>query len=233
MIKNNRKVTKKQQRPLGNVSGDVQIEENSDVKQIILRQLKEFLRNHHRELAALNYDKWIREVFNSGNIFSEDRKGKTLLHLAAKYDDVELAKALIESGLDLNKKDHYKNTPLHYAALHGSKGVVKLLVERGADVKERNSLKETPLHKAAISNDPEVTIILLEVGVEVNAQDNLGNTPLHNAVKYGGHVQLIELLLEHGADPLMRNNEGETPISLALKNGKGGIAALLKEKAKS
>ena len=58
-----------------------------------------------------------------------DEEGRTALHFACGYGELECATALINAKADLNAVDNNKNTALHYAAGYGQAESVKLLVE--------------------------------------------------------------------------------------------------------
>ncbi|CZR52556.1 uncharacterized protein PAC_02433 [Phialocephala subalpina] len=62
-----------------------------------------------------------------------DKRGGTLLHIAANKGPPETVQMLLEKGLDPVAKDNYDATPLHEATLLGSVAVAALLLEAGAD----------------------------------------------------------------------------------------------------
>ena len=58
----------------------------------------------------------------------------TPLHFAARDGHVDVAKVLLQNGVDLNAATKYKDTALHTAAEKGHFDIVKVLLEKGADV---------------------------------------------------------------------------------------------------
>jgi hypothetical protein len=44
-----------------------------------------------------------------------DRRGRTLLHVACGYDNVDLALYLLQNGADINRRDNEGRTPLDFA----------------------------------------------------------------------------------------------------------------------
>jgi ankyrin repeat protein len=69
----------------------------------------------------------------------------TALHFAARANEVESARALIEGGADVAAADQLGNTALHFAAAHGSTALIELLAESGANVAAQNELGQSAL----------------------------------------------------------------------------------------
>ena len=55
------------------------------------------------------------------------------LHKAAELNLIDIAKILIENGVDVNKTDKYVKTPLYRASEKDYYKVAKILIENGAD----------------------------------------------------------------------------------------------------
>jgi len=66
------------------------------------------------------------------NVCSTD--GDNSLHFAARRNDLRIAKALIDAGIEVNKAGDLGYTPLHIASMAGNLEMVKLLVASGADL---------------------------------------------------------------------------------------------------
>ena len=70
--------------------------------------------------------------------------GNTLLHLAAKANNLPLLKRLEEFDMDINKKNDEGNTALHLAAMStGNTEILKYLIDQGADVGLKTDFEET------------------------------------------------------------------------------------------
>ena len=91
----------------------------------------------------------ILELCNKGKINEKDKDGQTPLHLAAQKGYVDIARALIDKGADVNAKNNYGGTPLRLAAWMGKADIAKVLIDKGADVNVKSKDGETPLHMAA------------------------------------------------------------------------------------
>ena len=102
------------------------------------------------------------------------------LHRAARGNRVDIAKALIARGEDVNAIDWVDETPLSTLTIEGDYlEIARLLIENGADVNFKNDTDATPLHWAATSNFTLVAQLLIDHGADVNAEDENGYRPLH------------------------------------------------------
>merc|ERR1712098_320513 len=85
-----------------------------------------------------------RKLF-AENVDEKDRNGITALHCATFENLPQVAKALIETGVDVNAKNRWERTALHYAATFNHLQMGKMLIDAGADVRAEDKDKETPL----------------------------------------------------------------------------------------
>jgi ankyrin repeat protein/WD40 repeat protein len=91
-------------------------------------------------------------------------EGKTILHLAAQDDNLEVLTKLIKFKEGINEKDNNGETPLLRASLLGYTNLVKLLIKNGADVNLADTNGYTPLLIAQQSAYPEIEKILIDNG---------------------------------------------------------------------
>jgi len=70
---------------------------------------------------------------------------KSYLHLAATKGNLEILKAIIDAGADVNHQDTRQETALHESARKGCFECVQLLKQKGADVNLVNNRGETAL----------------------------------------------------------------------------------------
>ena len=84
------------------------------------------------------------------------------LHLAVRDGHQEIAQLLIDSGADVDVRDHNDYTPLHNAAWNGNLDMVKFLVDAGADINAVNYSGDTVLFCAQIKHRPEVVKFIEE-----------------------------------------------------------------------
>jgi ankyrin repeat protein len=109
----------------------------------------------------------------------EESRGRTPLHMAAEYGDIELVDLLIRYRADVNAPDRDRNTPLHYAVMRGHKHVAEFLLKNRANSNAQNKDGRTPLHIAALNNNIELVQLLLRYGANPQKRDAAGKTPIN------------------------------------------------------
>lgn len=74
-----------------------------------------------------------------------DQFGNTPFLVAARYNRSDVAKRLLQAGVDINTQTKHGDTSLHLVAMNNSLEFAQILIEKGADFKLRNKMNETPL----------------------------------------------------------------------------------------
>ena len=116
--------------------------------------------------------------------------GLSPLHYAARDNQVEAARILIEAGADLEQTEPNSITPLLMAIGNNQMDTAHFLIEAGADVNVSDWYGRTPLWQA----------------VEVRNMD-FDNATLKNYIDREPVLELIKVLLDQGADPNSRSKE--------------------------
>jgi ankyrin repeat protein len=96
---------------------------------------------------------------------------RTPLMWAAYYNDVRMARLLLDHGADPNQSTYFGN-PLSQACWNDGFEAARLLIDRGANVNARDAVADfTPLHWAAgnESRSPLLVKLLLACGADPNA----------------------------------------------------------------
>lgn len=122
-----------------------------------------------------------------------DEKGLSLIHYAARNNDVEFLQALAARGADLNKRDKDGRTALHYTAIVNNPEATVALLQCGAAPNETDEDGRTALHFAGLINCAEMAVSLLEYGAALDIVDNSGSTPLGIADRHDSHDVLHAL----------------------------------------
>jgi len=167
----------------------------------------------------------------------------TPLMFAAREDDLESARILIQAGADVNAVGGDGKDALALALFNGSYDVATLLIDSHANVNHADAQRFTPLFWAVdrrnmetapnfpwmVTVDPLPVIQkLLEAGANPNALVN--NTPRARMregsprivfatalmrAAFAGDLELVKLLLAHGADPHIESSDRETTLMAA------------------
>ncbi len=150
---------------------------------------------------------------------------------AARGGDVEVVRALVGEGAEVNAARGDGMTALHFAAERGHPGVAGVLIDAGAAVDAGTRIgRYTPLHVAARGGHGPVVALLLGAGADPDAATtNSGVTALHLAAAAVDGRSAVAALLDHGADPNAREGSaGQTPLMFAAAaNRPAAVAALL------
>ncbi len=135
------------------------------------------------------------------------------LQQAASHGNLDVVKALVEAGADLNAIDEDGGTALSWAADPGRFEVIKYLVEHGADV----NAGKNALATACENGHLDIARYLIDAGAGIEA--GLGEhdmTPLV-AAAINDHRDVVDLLLERGAD---LHAKGDFALEWAAQLGK-------------
>jgi ankyrin repeat protein len=167
----------------------------------------------------------------------------TPLMFAAREDDVDSARLLIQAGADVNAVGADGKDALGLALFNGSYDVASLLIDSHANVNHADAQRFTPLFWAVdrrnmetapnfpwmVTTDPLPVIKkLLDSGADPNALINstprarmregspriVFATALMRAA-FAGDLELVQLLLAHGADPHIASSDRETTLAAA------------------
>ena len=141
-----------------------------------------------------------------GGDLNEREEGETMLQLAVRENEVEVAELLIQSGAYVNALAWDESTALHDAVRYNRKPHTELLLNNGADLTAMSSEGHLPLHEAAMKGYVSIVDTLLNHGADVNAKSVDGRTALHflalksSSLKAPGRYRLLRLLIEMGVD---------------------------------
>lgn len=157
----------------------------------------------------------------------KNNDGMTALQMAVKESAIDVIKALVVNGEDLNDKDVDGNTLLHLAFAktdssfrssdnEKNKKLVWSLLSMGAKVGVKNSSGMTALHMAVRACAGDVISVLVDFGEDLNAKDWNGHTSLDIAIR-NNRIEEVRLLLLMGANRVVDRRRGETILLKAVK----------------
>ena len=127
------------------------------------------------------------------------------IHDAARLGNLELVKAELDKGVDINFKDsEYGGTPLHFAAYGGALNVVKFLLANEAEVDVGNNQGWTALFYASDEGHLHVVEFLIDNNASVKWRDN----DLRRAYNFAEeHKEVQALLLDNIEDSIFKAAE--------------------------
>lgn len=121
------------------------------------------------------------------------------LHDAATYGQYEIAKYLLECGIDVNNKGPFEEKgAIACAAFKGQLDIVKLLHDNGAEF-DISDATCNPLFRAIYNGHSEVVEYLVEQGIDLTASYKIGQHDNMDAYEYAklyGQTQIAEYLKE-------------------------------------
>lgn len=172
----------------------------------------------------------VAALLRLGRSLKESEKvAEETMESATMRGQTEIARILLDNGLDVNKPSANGSSYLSDAALKGQKKVVQLLLDRGASVETRNPSGGTALHDAALGGDAEVVALLLDRGADIDGlETESGATPLMVAASMG-RVEVVRLLLKRGANRALKDKAGHTALDRARDTGSEEIVQLLRQ----
>jgi ankyrin repeat protein len=146
----------------------------------------------------------------SNSIRIIDGRETTLMHEAARENNVKEVERLLDAGFPVDLHDGILEfTPLHTAACFGAVDVIQLLLSRGADINATSGgYGWTPLVHAVRWGQFDAVVALVQAGanfnirnvkIEVEGDSWEGSTPLLYAVRYW-NTNVALFLINAGAD---------------------------------
>jgi ankyrin repeat protein len=146
-------------------------------------------------------------------------RGIGKLDFAVARGNVEMARLLIELGVDVNAPTAYPLSPLFNAAYTGKTELVELLLDAGAEVNAPSYQGMTPLVGAIVRGHTDVVTLLISNGAALDLVDEkTGQNLLHLAV-LSGNLEVVELLIAQGVPLDEADGDGKTALHYAARYG--------------
>ncbi|XP_078070327.1 poly [ADP-ribose] polymerase tankyrase-1 isoform X1 [Mustelus asterias] len=138
----------------------------------------------------------VQKLCTPENINCRDTQGRnsTPLHLAAGYNNLEVADYLLEHGADVNAQDKGGLIPLHNAASYGHVDIAALLIKYNTCVNATDKWAFTPLHEAAQKGRTQLCALLLAHGADPTMKNQEGQTPLDLATADDIRALLVDAM---------------------------------------
>jgi ankyrin repeat protein len=165
---------------------------------------------------------------------SEAGKEETPLHLAVKYEFLDMVKYLVEHGARVNERSRFGVTPLLNVTMPNfydnsvkpeRLSIIKYLIDEGADVNCYSERYGTPLSNISKSGSIDAIKYVLEHG----ANPNLGEySPLISQIwRQYSKPEIVKLLLDYGASVNEADEKERTILMMASYKGYKDIVRML------
>ncbi len=163
---------------------------------------------------------------------------ETALHIAAAWASIEIIRALVQRGADVNAVEEHGWTAICNAAYNKKISVIQFLIDSGADVNA--GTRGNALLAGVRSGSIDVLRFLLNVGADARGTGWHGISALHQAA-LNGRLDMIDALLDAGARINSRIRKewsvfhtpfpkGATPLGVAIMAEQERTAERLRER---
>ena len=178
----------------------------------------------------------VRELLGDGaSVRARTRDGRTALGAAAYGNHLEVARALVAAGADVNAKDATVQSPYLIATseVGDDPRLLELMLGNGANVDDKDSFNGTGLIRAAERGHARIVGRLLRAGIDRDHVNRLGWTALLEAIVLGDggprHVATVARLVDGGVDVNVPDADGVSALEHAEDRGYREIARLLRQ----
>jgi ankyrin repeat protein len=104
--------------------------------------------------------KWLINRGANLDLAAKNQMKVAPIHAAAAGKNLEIVRALVEGGADVNARQHGGFTALHAAAQEGNEAMASLLLEKGADREARADNNQSAMDFALLKGHAGVVAIL-------------------------------------------------------------------------
>ena len=167
----------------------------------------------------------IKELLDSGVNVNEENNplaGETALHAAVMGDaSPDVAKLLIDRGINVNKARRDGSRPIHLAIVQGNAALLKVLLDNGADI-HVSSPFGTPQQAATKHGDPNIIRILAEAEEKQNPKSTVRSSSAHPSPPSKNSDRV-----SHTADVAIAKTDIEENIPTGKPAGKYDLAVVI------
>ncbi len=160
---------------------------------------KEIVKSMREAIKKGNLDLVRKLIIDNEGLLNVNTVFGSWLHVAAAHGKVNIAKYLIECGMDVNQNgDISGGNPIRSAADNGYLDIIKLLYQNGAEIDVSEATKN-PLFSAIYGGYYEIVKFLVEKGIDITASyhiGKLGNVDAYEYARQFGQTEIANYLKE-------------------------------------
>lgn len=154
---------------------------------------KELIKNMRQAIKSNEIDTVKQLIDNNDGLLDIVTVFGTFLHDASTYGMYDIAKHLVECGIDVNKRGGGRDSSaLTSAAFKGYKNIVELLYENGASL-DISCFERNPLFAAIYNGHFDVVKFLVEKGIDLNVCYAVGDFDKIDAYEYARQYGQTEI----------------------------------------
>lgn len=146
--------------------------------------------------------------------------GQTALFYALSYNKSELARRLINAGVDVYQRDSSDRTALMRALMIADVVTALSLIKKGLSLQDVTKYGFGCANAAIISNKVELIDFVIKAGVRLDTVDGFGYDCLAQAIRRGSLV-MVQRLLAAGVQPDFKTRLGDIKNHLTLAKEQG------------
>ena len=171
-------------------------------------------RTASRQQPGTSLRRWLSaEGFSDSDVNAVIANGTTPLMKASHAGQVEIVRALIEAGSQLETRNADGNNALWLACVGGHLNVMDVLIEAGINIDNRNDNGATPLMYAASAGKAAVVERLLTAGADIS-QETLDS---FTALDMAATIECLTLL-RNATRAQASNNGGRAAMAIKQAN---------------
>ena len=137
-----------------------------------------------------------------------------LIHIASRYNQVEIINLLISNNADLDIQNYKGETPSHLAVKYNCLECLKVLIRNGANIKIKDNNGRSCLFNAIENKNISILTFIYNNGVSLFERDNEGNNLVHHSLNTKPDINIIKFLIDRKVSLNEKNNDGKYPIEL-------------------
>ena len=146
---------------------------------------------------------------------------------AAKNQDEQQVRTLLNQHADVNARSHDGSTALLWAAHWNDLDTASLLIRAGANTNAANDFRITPLSLACTNGSAALVGLLLNGNANPNTPIATGETPIMTCAS-SGSAEAVRMLVAHGADVNTRQpSQNQTALMWAAAEHHADVVKLL------